>query len=150
MLRNERTNEIDGLVYLDLNDFKALNDQHGHITGDFVLCEYAQRLKKAVRKGDTVARIGGDEFVILLENLGTGMEQAIATMVQIESKLRRISDEPIQLTNVEWICASSIGMKLFTSGECSAEQLLEDADRDMYKKKMEARQMVEWSEKIVA
>lgn len=137
--RSERSNQINGLVYLDVNHFKDLNDQHGHSTGDEVLCEYARRLKTVVRKADTVARIGGDEFVLLLENLGTEKEQAIEAMAGIVVKLEKLSEEPMRLPKLEWMCTSSMGVKLFSGDVMSAEQVLEAADMEMYKRKMEAR-----------
>jgi diguanylate cyclase (GGDEF)-like protein/PAS domain S-box-containing protein len=137
--RNERKNQINGLIYMDLNHFKDLNDRLGHLNGDHVLCDYATRLKRAVRKGDTVARIGGDEFVILLENLGTSMKQALDAIGRVETKIAKLSEEPMHLANENLKCTSCMGVKVFQGSEMPAEQLVEAADLDMYKRKTEER-----------
>ncbi len=120
-----------GLVHLDLDHFKQINDSRGHAAGDRVLAEVAARLRRAVRDDDSVARLGGDEFVILLP----GLREA----ARIEAVAQRLLDDlmrPIVLDGAEVAVSASLGVVLWPgAGPASAEALLMAADRALYASK---------------
>jgi diguanylate cyclase (GGDEF)-like protein len=115
------------VLFLDLNDFKAVNDRHGHASGDQLLVEVARRLAAAVRAGDTLARLGGDEFAVLLEDL---RDHAEAT--QIAERLLQTLRAPIALAGTEVVVSASVGVALATDGRYGADDLLRNADMAMY------------------
>jgi len=118
------------LLCLDLDRFKVINDSLGHVAGDQVLIEMAQRLLECTREEDTLARLGGDEFAILLEQI-RGPEDAVRVAERV---LKRLA-EPLTLDDNEVSVSASIGIALSLSGEKQAENLLRDADMAMYQAK---------------
>jgi diguanylate cyclase (GGDEF)-like protein/PAS domain S-box-containing protein len=118
------------LLFLDLDRFKVINDSLGHMAGDKLLIEMAQRIVECTRDGDTVARLGGDEFAILVEQI-RGPEDAIRVAERI---LERFAD-PLILNDNEVSVGASIGIALSMSGEEQPENLLRDADMAMYQAK---------------
>jgi diguanylate cyclase (GGDEF)-like protein len=118
------------LLFLDLDRFKVINDSLGHMAGDQLLIEMAQRLLECTREEDTVARLGGDEFAILLEQI-RGPEDAVRVAERV---LKRLA-EPLTLEDDEVSVSASIGIALSLSGEKQAENLLRDADMAMYQAK---------------
>ncbi|WP_417658917.1 diguanylate cyclase domain-containing protein [Pseudidiomarina sp.] len=123
-----------GIVYIDLNHFKEINDKYGHAIGDQVLHAAAQRLLKSVRSHDTVARIGGDEFVLLLERVQTPEDA-----YKIAEKIMSAFDTPIELKSSSNLfqIGASIGIALSTEHGCDIELLLQHADNAMYKAKQQ-------------
>jgi diguanylate cyclase (GGDEF)-like protein/PAS domain S-box-containing protein len=119
-----------GLLFLDLDRFKVINDSLGHGTGDKLLVEMAQRLVECTREEDTVARLGGDEFAILLEQI-RGPEDAVRVAERV---LERFAD-PLVLDDIEVSVGASIGIALSLTGEVQPENLLRDADMAMYQAK---------------
>ncbi|MHB8682622.1 MAG: putative bifunctional diguanylate cyclase/phosphodiesterase [Acidimicrobiales bacterium] len=117
-------------LYVDIDDFKLVNDRFGHGVGDLLLVEAAGRLNAAVRVGDTVARLGGDEFAVLLEN-ASGIADAIGAAQRILEAFR----EPFAFGDVEIVCNSSVGIALQERGSVSADELLRNADVAMYRAK---------------
>ncbi|MBX3702427.1 MAG: EAL domain-containing protein [Steroidobacteraceae bacterium] len=117
------------VLFVDLDNFKQVNDSHGHATGDRVLHRSAQRLVKATRNGDTVARFGGDEFAVLLENL-TGKDQVIEIAARIVEALQG----PLELTGNDTRVGASVGVA-FAGPDDSVEELLRNADVAMYASK---------------
>jgi diguanylate cyclase (GGDEF)-like protein/PAS domain S-box-containing protein len=118
------------LLFLDLDDFKAVNDRFGHDAGDDVLIEVANRLRRVLRDGDMVARLGGDEFVVLLEHI----EDAGAAIRLAERLLRAVS-APIPLGSEAWRLTASIGIVLSDETTADAEVLLQGSDAAMYSAK---------------
>jgi diguanylate cyclase (GGDEF)-like protein/PAS domain S-box-containing protein len=118
------------LLFLDLDRFKVINDSLGHLAGDKLLIEMAQRLVECTREEDTVARLGGDEFAILLEQI-RGPEDAVRVAERV---LERFAD-PLILDDIEVSVAASIGIALSLTGEGQPENLLRDADMAMYQAK---------------
>ena len=118
------------LLYLDLDHFKDVNDRHGHAAGDVLLCEVARRLQHGVRDVDTVGRIGGDEFVVLLEGVDKSADAAL-----IAAKLAARFDKPIAAGGHELLIAPSIGHALYPFDGVTAAHLLEHADAAMYRAK---------------
>lgn len=145
----QRHQRPGALLLLDLDNFKALNDSHGHEAGDQLLVEVAQRLTSQLRQGDTVARLGGDEFVLILEDLGDAGDLAVATEQTeiVAGKLQRILAEPYTITvrsdtgerEHRHACTSSIGIALFGNVPVSSEELLKRADIAMYQAKAAGR-----------
>ncbi|NQD94144.1 diguanylate cyclase [Pseudomonas sp. CrR25] len=115
------------LLYLDLDNFKQVNDNLGHAAGDTLLQEVAKRLRQCVRDADTVARIGGDEFVVLLENL-----QAPAHAATLAAKIHGALNQPMDLAGQRLSILPSIGIALYPEHGHEAEQLLKHADDAMY------------------
>lgn len=132
---SRRTGSHAGVLFVDLDHFKHLNDRHGHDTGDLMLQEVARRLRGSVREHDTVSRLGGDEFVVLCERLGREPEVAERALVQMASKLGRVLCDDFRLGDLEWPYGASIGHRLFLGTDEDPEALLRDADRLMYQHK---------------
>lgn len=128
--RLERRDSFLALLFIDLNDFKRVNDTYGHDSGDMVLVEVAQRLLAAVRPEDTVARMSGDEFVAVCENL-TGAPAALAIAERVMATFAR----PVSLTAGELSVSASIGIALTTHSDTPAQVLLRRADAAMYEAK---------------
>jgi len=130
----KRTGVTAALLYLDLDEFKRINDSLGHDVGDAVLMKVAETLRQCVRYQDTVARMGGDEFVILLTDIG-GMSGASSVARKIMDKMA----EPIQLLKNEILISPSIGITLAPDDSLNADILLKNADMAMYKAKSSGR-----------
>ena len=105
------------ILFIDLDNFKALNDTKGHNIGDLLLIEVAKRLLDCVRNSDTVARMGGDEFVVVLEELDEDTLQAVAQAQDIGEKVLASLNQPFNLQGFEHYCSASIGISLFRGGE---------------------------------
>ncbi len=118
------------VCYLDLDEFKPINDTHGHAIGDKVLVEIGRRLGEAVRRSDTVARIGGDEFVILLADVG-GQERLDLTL----QRILRVAREAIVVDGLELKVSASIGVTRYPADAGDADTLLRHADQAMYRAK---------------
>jgi diguanylate cyclase (GGDEF)-like protein len=118
------------LLFLDLDRFKDVNDQLGHRAGDDLLKEVAKRLMAMVRPGDTVARFGGDEFVVLCENM-PGQDQA----VDLAGRITDVLGRPVMLSGREMSVTASVGIVLADAGLVPADELLRDADLAMYQAK---------------
>ncbi len=138
------------LMFLDLDNFKPLNDQHGHNTGDLLLIEAARRIADCVRAEDTVARFGGDEFVIMLE-LGADKETSIAQATGVAETIQAALAEsyrlPVYQTDgtgsfILHDCTSSIGIALFRNQELPKEEILKCADSAMYQAKAAGRNTI--------
>ncbi len=134
-----RSKDQGALLFIDLDNFKTLNDTEGHDVGDLLLKQVAERIVSCVREGDTVARLGGDEFVVMLTGLKGGVEAAV---VQAKTVGKKIIDALNQLYNLaghEHYCSASIGVTLFNEYSGSSDDLLKQADIAMYQAKMAGR-----------
>jgi diguanylate cyclase (GGDEF)-like protein/PAS domain S-box-containing protein len=120
------------LLVIDLDDFMTLNDTLGHETGDLMLQEIAFRLTTCLREGDTVARQGGDEFVVLLEDLSETLEDAAAQAKGVAEKLLTVVSQPYRLAALECRVTSCIGITVFGNNQESARGALQQADIAMY------------------
>ena len=129
-----RARTIFAVLFLDVDDFKATNDEHGHEFGDVVLQSIAQTLVSTVRSSDTVARIGGDEFVIVLETLG-GRWDARSVADKVLASVAR----PVTLQRHEVKTTASIGISFYPDDSRDAEGLVRAADRAMYLAKAEGK-----------
>lgn len=125
--RARRKGHRVAVMLLDLDDFKIINDSHGHSTGDEVLIAISHRLRQAVRESDTVARLGGDEFVVLLPE--TPHAEDATTVAQ---KIIETVREPVEIGSRQYLLGASVGLALFPDHAATAERLLQQADIAMY------------------
>ena len=148
MALSRRTGCYCTLMFADLDNFKPLNDQHGHEAGDLLLVEVADRLRSCVRGIDTVARFGGDEFVIVISELDTEKSESTRQALLVAEKILAALAAPyvIKFANpgngeetVEHRCTVSIGLTLFTNHEASPAKILKVADMAMYQAKEAGR-----------
>lgn len=155
MAASKRSGRYGAVMFLDLDNFKPLNDTHGHNIGDLLLIEVAHRITRCVRETDTVARFGGDEFVVMLNELDVDQELSMKHAGIVAEKIRVTLAEPYLLTSrggdnteiaVEHHCTSSIGVVLFINHEASPEDLLRWADMAMYQAKERGRNLVHFFE----
>lgn len=144
----KRSDTYGALMFMDLDNFKPLNDQHGHAVGDLLLVEAARRLKSCVRAADTVSRIGGDEFVMLLCDLTTDPTDAAKSAHMLAEKALVALSQPYlisagkETSTIEHHCTASIGVVLFSKEHQNPEELLMWADAAMYSSKAEGRNRV--------
>jgi diguanylate cyclase (GGDEF)-like protein/PAS domain S-box-containing protein len=137
-----RSRHYGALIFLDLDDFKSLNDSKGHSVGDRLLIEVGQRLIANVRDGDTVARLGGDEFVVILENLSNIASEAATQSELVAEKIRSALCERYQFDELEVRTTPSIGIVLFQNHHDSLDSLLQHADTAMYQAKQAGRNTI--------
>ena len=137
-----RSGRHGAIMFIDLDNFKVINDTKGHDCGDLLLVEIARRLQSCVREGDTVARLGGDEFVVILEDLASRAEQAAMQAEEVGEKIRAAIDRPGLVSGFEFYSTASIGISLFIGRETTAEELLKYADIAMYQAKEAGRNVV--------
>jgi diguanylate cyclase (GGDEF)-like protein len=136
---NRRNKSYGALLFLDLDNFKSLNDTQGHDVGDLLLKQVAQRLTVSVRAHDTVARLGGDEFVVLLEALSTDPLEAAELATRIGKNLITALNHPYVFAGQSHKSSASVGATLFDADTASAADLLKQADIAMYKVKDRGR-----------
>jgi diguanylate cyclase (GGDEF)-like protein/PAS domain S-box-containing protein len=147
----KRSGFYSALMFLDLDNFKPLNDTHGHVAGDLLLIEVASRLKRCVREIDTVARIGGDEFVVLLSQLNVDKAESTSLAGIVAEKIRTTLAEPYLLTinheakeaaTVEHRCSASIGVVVYMNHQGTQDDIVQWADTAMYEAKEAGRNSI--------
>ena len=152
LAQSGRSAQFGAVMFMDLDNFKPLNDAYGHGAGDLLLVEVAERLKRAVRGIDTVARIGGDEFVVVSGELGADRDAACVQALALAQKIRLSLAEPYRLnliqqntssSEVEHHCTASLGLVMYGPSDGDADQLLKWADAAMYQAKALGRNRVE-------
>ncbi|WP_159099063.1 bifunctional diguanylate cyclase/phosphodiesterase [Aquabacterium olei] len=134
-----RSDQYGALMLLDLDNFKQINDTLGHDQGDTLLRMVGERLQFSVRQADTVARMGGDEFVVILSDLGRGMQTALAAVQAISEKIRLSLSEPYDLDGAALDVTSSLGAVLFQGEDEREDKLLKRADMALYRAKAQGR-----------
>ena len=152
---SKRSEHYAALLFLDLDNFKLLNDKHGHAVGDLLLIEVTRRISRCVREMDTLARFGGDEFVLLISELDMDQAKAITKASHIAEKICITLAEPYILTveqdsdarTIEYHCTSSIGVVLFINHEISGEDILKRGDMAMYQAKQAGRNQYQFYKK---
>lgn len=137
----QRSQKQVALLFLDLDGFKPINDELGHEAGDVALCEVAGRLREVVRREDTLARVGGDEFVILLSSLN---DNAKGVAELVANKCLKVFQQPFIIYDQARQLGTSIGIAI-SHGECSPDQLLIAADEAMYRAKEAGRGRFVWA-----
>lgn len=149
--KNKRSGRYGAVLFMDLDNFKPLNDTYGHTVGDLLLIEVAHRIKTCLRESDTVSRFGGDEFVVLLGELDERKEEAIVQASIIGEKIRLTLSHPYFLTLsphtleekiVEHHCTTSIGITLFINHIESQDDIIKRADNAMYTAKEYGRNQI--------
>ncbi|MGT2471578.1 putative bifunctional diguanylate cyclase/phosphodiesterase [Paraburkholderia terrae] len=133
-VRARRRNAVFGLIFIDLDNFKRVNDSLGHHAGDRLLIAASERLQRCLRPSDSVARLGGDEFVVLLEHLGT---EAISEGTTAAERILMAFNQPFDLDNKQYAIGASLGLAFEHAGSLrgDADALLRDADVAMYRAK---------------
>jgi len=151
MATSKRSGHYCAFMFLDLDNFKPLNDLYGHNVGDMLLIEVAHRISSCVREMDTVARFGGDEFVVVLSELDKDKESSIEQTRVVAEKIRHALEQTYFLTikvngnteiKFEHNCTSSIGVVVFNNHEYNTQELIKLADREMYQAKESGRNQV--------
>jgi diguanylate cyclase (GGDEF)-like protein len=133
----ERSDKLVGLLYVDLDHFKEINDSHGHAAGDAVLVAVTHLLGSVIRSGDTLARLGGDEFVILFDEV-----ESSATLLGIGQKLLVLLQNRLLIDGNSLQVSASLGISLYPQDGSDAETLLQNADRAMYRSKHSGRNTI--------
>ena len=126
-----------GLMFIDLDKFKPINDNYGHAVGDLLLKEAAQRMQNCVRESDTVARVGGDEFVVLLASLTQDHDAH-----EVAEKIRHALNLPFEISGHTLNISSSIGIALYPAHGDNEKELVKHADLAMYYAKENGRNNV--------
>ncbi|MFA6120679.1 MAG: PAS domain S-box protein [Sideroxydans sp.] len=151
MAASKRNSQHGALMFLDLDNFKPLNDQYGHEAGDVLLIETSNRIKQCLREIDTVARFGGDEFVVMLTELSLNKNIAIEQSRSVAEKIREAIGQPyelrVRLKNgtqvvIHHRCTASVGVVPFINHEINEQDLLNFADKAMYQAKNDGRNQV--------
>jgi len=130
MFHAQRAEKMMAVMFIDLDDFKTINDSLGHDAGDAVLAEVACRLKNAVRAGDTICRLGGDEFTVVMESM-----ESVSDVVSTADKLQAVLKQPYTLHGRHFSTSASIGITLYPLDGDAADVLLRNADIAMYQAK---------------
>ncbi len=156
LFANKRSGNSGALLFLDLDNFKPLNDTYGHDVGDLLLIEVANRLSACVRGMDTVARFGGDEFVVMLSELNADISIANTEARNVAEKILAslskpyflsVSHEEMPDTIVEHRCSASIGVAVFLNHDRSQDEIIKWADKAMYQAKEAGRNQIRFYEK---
>ena len=135
---------VGGLIFIDLDNFKEVNDTLGHDIGDALLIMVAKKIKEAIRDEDTIARIGGDEFIVLLDNVGNNKVDAKTNMTNLAEKIK---DTLNAITHIEGhinISTPSIGITLFSDASVSVKDIIKQADTAMYVAKKQGKNAIEF------
>jgi len=144
-----RTSNYGALLFIDLDNFKTLNDTKGHEMGDLLLKEVATRLRQCIREVDTAARLGGDEFVVVLSNLSQLPSVAAATTEAISEKILHSIAQPFKVGRLDHQCSASIGVALFHGRQSSTDELMRQADLAMYRAKGAGRNQVRFFDPVM-
>ena len=139
MLTSIRTGQRGAVMFLNLDHFKSINDNLGHDMGDLLLQQVSRRLQSSVREGDIVARVGGDEFVLVLESIGSKEHEAAARAESIANQVITSLGQPYSLQGKAYHCTPSIGIVMFMQDAGNLEGLLKQADAGMYQAKASGR-----------
>ena len=139
IIRYQRHKHLFGVLFLDLDNFKNINDSLGHDIGDQLLIETTQRIKSVIRKEDIVARIGGDEFIVMLPDLTQDEKTAATKMEHVATKIHEVLCGIYKIHGHKLTISTSIGASLISSDEESAEDILKHADLAMYQAKKDGK-----------
>jgi diguanylate cyclase (GGDEF)-like protein/PAS domain S-box-containing protein len=149
VIASTRNQTACALMFIDLDNFKTLNDTKGHAIGDLLLIEVSKRLQACVREGDTLARFGGDEFVLLLEGLSPEIPRAAVQARIIGEKVLDTLNSPYVIEGYEYHSSSSVGITLFSNYEENLDDLLKQADTAMYEAKKSGRNTLRFFDPVM-
>lgn len=141
---SDRLNLSSAIFFLSINDFKILNSTQGHHAADFLLTEIAKRLQSNLYKNDTVARLGGGEFAVVLDLLNKELDVAATLATKVAEKLLTAIRLPLKLQDNDYHCSASIGITLFKNNEISADELLKHADAAMQQAEQQGRNTIKF------
>lgn len=144
-----RSQRYGALLFIDLDNFKVLNDTLGHHIGDLLLQQVARRLVTCVREGDTVARLGGDEFVLMLEDLSENPQEAATQTETVGEKILATLNQPYQLDGHQCHSTPSIGITLFADHQGTVDELMKRADLAMYQAKAAGRNTLRFFDPVM-
>ncbi|RZJ15369.1 MAG: EAL domain-containing protein [Acidovorax sp.] len=142
----QKAGQVGALLYIDLDNFKQINDARGHPLGDALLLQVSKRLSALLRGGDTVARLGGDEFVVLLHNVAADVESAGRAALLVAEEVRAALEVPYTIETHLYSSTGSIGITLFPKRGEGVEDLLREADTAMYRAKDLGRNRIRFYE----
>ena len=143
---SRRNRRCGAVLFVDLDQFKRINDVHGHALGDAVLRDVAHRLEYYLRQEDTVARLGGDEFVVLLPDLAANLDDAGSLVMAVAEKIRSALERPVMIDGQEFVTGASIGITVFPKDSESVDDLMREADTAMYRAKERGRNALAYFE----
>jgi len=146
VVATKRKGNSGAVLFLDLDNFKELNDSLGHDIGDLLLKQVSERLSKCIREDDIVGRLGGDEFVIVLENLDKTYPEAREQTKVVANNILTTINLPYQLDTHEYIGTTSIGVTLFNGHRTNENELVKQADTAMYQAKRDGRNALKFFE----
>ncbi len=146
LLNAQKAAQVGAVLYIDLDNFKQINDARGHTVGDLLLMQVAHRLTLQLRPGDTLARLGGDEFVVLAHNLAPDVETAGRAALLVAEDLRTVLEAPYAIDTHLYSSTGSIGITLFPKRGEGVEDLLREADTAMYRAKDLGRNRIRFYE----
>ena len=149
LVKARRSHQFGAVMFLDLDNFKQINDARGHSVGDLLLGEVAARLHALLRADDTVARLGGDEFVLLVNALGTEAEASVRAAMAVAEKVRSVLDQPYAIEGSSYTSTGSIGISLFPKAGQQIDDVLREADTAMYRAKAAGRNRIAFFERAM-
>ena len=149
LAHSKRDGCLGALIFIDLDDFKNINDLLVHHAGDELLTEAATRLRAVVRETDTVARFGGDEFVVLAEQLPSDQATAAATAERLAEKLLERIGAPYAIGSLSHICTASIGIAMFRDHQQTVDELMQSADLSMYEAKRQGKNRIRFFDPVM-
>lgn len=135
---------VGGLIFIDLDNFKQINDTLGHDIGDKLLFAVAQKLKESIRQEDTIARIGGDEFIVLVDCIGSNSDEAKENLAILAQKIKEFLNSIEYIDGHKNISTPSIGVTLFKDSSVTARDIIKQADTAMYAAKKQGKNSVEF------
>ncbi|WP_245861440.1 diguanylate cyclase domain-containing protein [Arsukibacterium tuosuense] len=147
IVNSKRSKNYCAMMFIDLDNFKPVNDLYGHKTGDQVLCQVGERIGQVVREADTVARFGGDEFIVVLHEIASNKANCRQRAEQVAIKIAATISEPLMIDKEKKLshcCNSSIGLVLFSGEQTAADLLLRQADAAMYQAKSRGKNQFCW------
>jgi diguanylate cyclase (GGDEF)-like protein/PAS domain S-box-containing protein len=142
MRRDQRSRRYGGVLFVDLDNFKVVNDTAGHLVGDKVLVACSRRMKSVLRECDTVARWGGDEFVVMVEDLDQDLGRSLDIVRKISLKLLDVLCKPYEVEGMTFGCPASIGVCLFRGVAQPIEIVIQRADQAMYCAKLAGKNAI--------
>lgn len=135
---------VGGLIFIDLDNFKVVNDTLGHDIGDALLIMVAKKIKEVIREEDTIARIGGDEFIVLLDNIGNNKLDAKVNITNLAEKIKDTLNAIKYIEGHINVSTPSIGVTLFSDASVSVKDIIKQADTAMYVAKKQGKNSIEF------